>query len=318
MRRSVRCVRRRGVTAFALRDAGTALAAAVLLTLGSAVLDAPQGAASEMASLLWPSAALAQGAGSTDYLIRLLHDSDAFRVRVRAADALGSRSTEPGVIPALTQALTDENAAVRAAAAASLGRVGDASSLSALRALDRDSEAAVRTAARAAIAAIEGRSGGGAPATGGASGSSGGTPRFYVGIGLPGTTAGVSDATRAAAREAIRRAVGAMDGVVLAPDGEAAAATTRVLRSRSLSGFYLDSSISTVEDTSAGVRVAVQIIVQDYPGRNMRAMLSGRATVTGVHDTSSPAVAEAMAAAFASAVRGLPAAMGSSRGGGSR
>lgn len=267
------------------------------------------------------SIAEAQGAGSTDYLIRLLHDSDAFRVRARACDALGSRASDPGVIEALVAALRDSNGAVRAACVASLGRVGDASVLGALRALTGDSEREreVRSAARAAITAIESRTsggGGGGGSTGG--GGASGPARYYVGIGLPGTTAGVSDAIRRSAREALRSAAAGVAGVVIAPDGESAADATRALRSRSLTGFFLDSTITTVEDTPAGVRVVVQIVVQDYPGRNVRAMLSGRATITGEHNTSSPGVADAIAAAFAGAMRQLPAAMAGSRGGGSR
>jgi hypothetical protein len=266
------------------------------------------------------SIAEAQGAGSTDYLIRLLRDSDAFRVRARACDALGSRATDAGVMEALSGALRDTSGAVRAACVSSLGRVGDASVLPALRALDRDSEREVRDAARTAITAIEGRTGGGAPGGGGApsGGGASGPPRFYVGIGLPGTTAGASDVIRRSAREALRTAAAGVAGVVIAPDGESAADATRVLRARSLAGFFLDSTISTIEDTPAGVRVVVQIVVQDYPGRNVRAMLSGRATITGEHNTSSPAVADAIGAAFAGAIRQLPAAMAGSRGGGSR
>ncbi len=269
------------------------------------------------------SIASAQGAGSTEYLIRLLRDSDAFRVRARACDALGSRASDAGVIDALVAALRDRDGAVRAACVASLGRVGDPSVLPAVRALDRDTEREreVRAAARTAIAAIEARSGGGGGgggSGGGGGGSAGGPARYYVGIGLPGTTAGVSDAVRRSARESLRTAAAGVSGVEIAPDGETAAAATRVLRSRSLTGFFLDSTITTVEDTPAGVRVVVQIVVQDYPGRNVRAMLSGRATITGEHNTSSPAVADAIGAAFAGAMRQLPAAMAGSRGGGSR
>jgi len=267
------------------------------------------------------SVAQAQGAGSTDYLIRLLHDSDAFRVRARACDALGSRATDAGVMDALVAALRDRDGAVRAACVGSLGRVGDASVLPALRALDSASERerAVRAAARAAITSIETRTGGGGGggSTGGTgSGGAVGVARYYVGIGLPGTTAGVSDAIRRSAREALRTAAAGVAGVVIAPDGESAADATRAIRSRSLAGFFLDSTITTVEDTPAGVRVVVQIVVQDYPGRNVRAMLSGRATITGEHNTSSPSVADAIGAAFASAVRQLPTAMAGSRGGG--
>src|SRR5262249_327897 len=56
-----------------------------------------------------------------------------FRLRVAAALALG-KSKEPGSRQALEKALGDSNAAVRTAAAAALGALGDAAALPALKA----------------------------------------------------------------------------------------------------------------------------------------------------------------------------------------
>lgn len=258
-----------------------------------------------------PRPAHAQGAGSVDYLIRLLSESDSFRVRVRAADALGSQTPSAAVTAALIGALDDSEAAVRAAAASSLGRVGDSSALSGLRGLSSDSESAVRTAARTAIAAIEGRgSGGSAGGSGGsAGGGSTGTPTYYVGVG-PG--AGVTGATLSGARAFFLSRVRAMSGVVVAPDGESDAAATRELRSRGLSGFFLDWTV-TVEDSDAGVRCRVSIVLQDYPGRNVRAMTSGTATLSGDHDLSH--AGPGIEAAITSALRSVPTGMAGARGG---
>jgi hypothetical protein len=278
------------------------------------------GCAIVLGTLALGSPASAQGGGSTDYLIRLLAESDAFRVRVRAADALGTRGGEPGVQDALIAALRDENAAVRAAAAASLGRVGDAAAAAPLRALARDREGAVVSAAREAVTLIEGRTGGGS-GTGTGSGSTGSSAaaddRYYVAVGVPSAVTGMSDAAYRRTSERIRGAVDGLAGVSLAPAGESAEAASRVLRSRSLTGFFLDFAV-TLEDTPNGVRVTVGCTIQDYPGRNMRAATTGRATLTGLHDTAAPEVADAVGAAVTAALRNVPATLGTVRGGSGR
>ncbi len=106
---------------------------------------------------------LAHADARTDYLVRLLRTSDAFRVRAQAAISLASVPPEPEVIEALSAALRDDSAAVRAAAASSLERLGDPSVIPALRGVSRDREVAVRDAASRAITALEriARSGGG-------------------------------------------------------------------------------------------------------------------------------------------------------------
>lgn len=259
----------------------------------------------------------------TDYLVRLLQTSTAFRVRAQAAVSLGGVPVEPAVVQALTAALRDDNAAVRAAAASSLGRLGDASAVPALRGLERDPEAAVRSAATEAIAALQ-RAGSSrtVAATGG--GSSSGTsaggatptgpPRYYVGIGVPGTkVAAVDPAVLRGARTFIERSVGAMQGVVVAPDSETVAAASRVLRERSLAGFYIDSSVTVLEQRPDGaLRASVSVVVQDYPGRNVRSMLTGSATVSGESGTT--AQRTAIEAALGSALRNLGTAMAASSG----
>lgn len=234
----------------------------------------------------------AQCADGTDHLIRMLAESDAFRVRVLSANALGSRTPCGPITSALIAALRDSEASVRAAAAASLSRVGDSSALSALRGMSSDRESAVREAATDAIAAIEARggggssgggsSGGGSGSSGGSSGGGSGSDSFYVGVG-PG--AGISGSALSAARTFFRGRVDATTGVALAPDGEADSAANRVLSSRHLSGFFLDWTIS-LTDTSAGLRVRAEIVIQTYPGRDIIAMANSSSVMAGDHDES--------------------------------
>lgn len=256
---------------------------------------------------------LAHADARTDYLVRLLRTSDAFRVRAQAALSLAAVTPEPQVIRALSAALQDDSAAVRAAAASSLERLGDVSAIPALRAAQRDRESAVRDAATRAVQALErvaSRSGG---ATGG--GSEGGavqprgTARFYVGVGMPGTKVrGVDRAILASARTFIAGRVQQLDGVRVAPEQESARDATQVIRRESLTGFFLDSSIVSVETRpDGGVRAAVSIIVQTYPDRNVRSMLNGAATVTG--ESGAAAQRAAIEAALTGALRNLNTAM---------
>lgn len=282
-----------------------------------------------LSSLAVSSVALADA--RTDYLIRLLTTSDAFRVRAQAAISLGSVTPAADVVDALTTALRDENPAVRAAAATSLGRVGGPPQLTALRALERDAEVPVRTAATQAIAALSRRPATGtavaAPSTGttttttGATPTPSGPPRYYVGIGAPGSrVASVDPGVVRQARAFIERTVGGLPGVVVAPADEAAASATRVIRERSLAGVFLDSSITVLEQRADGaVRATVSVVVQTYPDRNMRSMLSGSATVSG--ESATTAQRTAIEAALGSALRNLPvvmAASAASPGGGGR
>jgi hypothetical protein len=110
------------------------------------------------ATWLWLSLAMfvASSASARDNVVleNLLRDCRDYRVRVRAAEALG-RTQSPAASGALAAALVDKHPAVRLAAATALGQLGAADSLPALRAITRDPSPAVAKRARASIAQIE-------------------------------------------------------------------------------------------------------------------------------------------------------------------
>jgi len=97
-------------------------------------------------------------------LIRMLSDGTDFRVRTRAAMALGS-SADPSVAYALEAALLDGHPGVRAAAAAALGRLGQPRSVPALRVAANDPAAAVREQVKTSLRLIALRTRGASPAT---------------------------------------------------------------------------------------------------------------------------------------------------------
>jgi hypothetical protein len=220
----------------------------------------------------------------SDYLIRLLKESSQFRVRAQAAISLGSVKAEPAVLDALQKALEDANPAVRAASASSLERIGDQSVLPALKSALNDDEQAVRTAAQRAISAVSRRASNlvteraiteTAPSKG--------SNKFYVGIGVPGTRVkSVGRDTLKQTRQFIEEQVRTIEGVLIAPEKETPAKVRSVLKKQKLNGFYLDSSLVSLEPTpEGGVRAVVSIIVGTYPDRNMRTILQGSARVTG-------------------------------------
>ena len=240
----------------------------------------------------------------SDYLVRLLAGSTQFRVRAQAAISLGSVEVAPSVVDALGKALADEHPAVRAAAANSLGRLGDPRALAPLRGRSNDSELPVRTAVKAAIARLEAA----APRKTGVVElpKPTGPPRYYVAVATPSSR--VPDLPAGAlvqARQALRDRLAEMDGVVLAPNDETTSAARGVVRARKLKGFYVDSSVTSVEAKPGGTRVAVSVILATYPDRAMRAIMQGAATALGGGDTRG----QATSSAFRSALNQLPSAM---------
>jgi hypothetical protein len=244
----------------------------------------------------------------TDYLVRLLGTSEAFRVRAQAALSLGRVEPEPDVIEALSEALRDDHPAVRAAAAASLEQLRDPTALDALRAARTDRDSAVRSSVDRAIRALErvARSRPQSTPIPSSSGGSAGPARYYVGVGMPGTSERLDRDTLRAARAFIQQQVSQIEGVVVAPENESSSAASRVLRSRRLTGYYLDSSIVRIENQSGGTRAVVSVIVNTYPGRDMRVILQGAATVQGA--TGATARQQAVQGALTGALRRLPQA----------
>lgn len=260
------------------------------------------------------TATSARADARTDYLVRVLRTSSMFRVRVQAAISLGSVQTEPQVVDALMSAVGDDHPAVRAAAAAALERHGDPRALAALRRRANDPEPAVRSAVARAIQHLEQLERSqprrrAVPDSSGTQPPPSGPERYYVAVGRPGSrSASLSRDILDGLRTFLEGQVRGIEGVVLAPERESPAAASRVLRQRNLAGFYLDSSIVEITPRpEGGMRVRVSVVVQTYPGRDIRSMLSGQATVTA---GSGPAVQrQAIEAALRGALRQLPNAL---------
>ena len=269
-----------------------------------------KGAAAVLLCWLLSSVALADA--RTDFLMRMLSTSTQFRVRAQAALALGSQIGMKEVVTALTSALRDEHPAVRAASAAALERLGDTSAIPALKSAQNDGDGAVRTAVRSALAVL------GAAARPRSEpvepdvetpAPSNGPSTYYVGVGVPGSQVGLSRQALEKLRANVSSQVSQLSGVRLAPANEDRKAAEKVIRTQKLVGYYIDSSVTSIETKPDGsVRAQVSVIVGTYPGRDIRAMLSGAATLSG-GGSGEEAKVQAIQAAFTGALRRLPQAM---------
>ncbi len=271
-------------------------------------------------SLFVGHAATAHADARTDYLVRLMGTSTQFRVRAQAALALAPAApTDGAVTQALVRALRDEHPAVRAAAVSSLQSRNDVSVLDALRAAKTDRDRSVASAAARAVTALERTARATRPSTPSTNTGTDTTPppsngraRFYVGVATPATTASLSPAVLSSARSFIVQNVTQIPGVQIAPATESNAAARRVIQDRRLVGYYLDVSITSVEERPGGaLRAAVSVIVNTYPGRDMRSILQGAATVSG-SGAGDEARQQAIEAALTGALRRLPQALDAS------
>ena len=282
-----------GVAAPTERDAGAASTAAA----------AAQAASSSAAG----------GSASTVLLVQNLRSGDNFRVRSRAALALG-RVRTAAAADALIAALEDSHPAVRAAAARSLGTGRHKRALPKLERLQKDDpDAPVRKAARAAIARLTPPKGPPKgppkPAADEPAAGDGGDFTYYVHVGAPhSNVAGLGSAVLGRARSVAKGSVRFMPGVRLAPDSESAAAARGVLSKKGRHGFHIDLNVVSVEDDGAGgTRAVVEAMLQSYPGRDMRASVRGKATVPGKRGPD--AQRQAVEGATRGALRSLPGVM---------
>jgi hypothetical protein len=253
--------------------------------------------------------ALAQGsfAQERSTLIRMLDEARDFRVRVRAALALGGTGDASAVAPLSSALREDESDAVRAAAASALAALGSSEGLSALQAARTDRSSDVREAAESAIrtlasASRAGTTSGSARASGGSSaGSSGsagrmpaievmppardidwGATRYAVVIGAMENRSSFSHTGLAAMLEhEVQRGLVVLRGVAVL-GGAAHPEAAREIERRSIPSFRMEGSIGTLEREHTGgqvrVRCDVSILLLDEPGRNLRAALNASAT----------------------------------------
>jgi hypothetical protein len=248
-------------------------------------------------------APLPSPAGDDAAAFRTLATGQDFRERVSAALALG-KSTSPGARPALEKALSDAHPAVRAAAAAALGALGDARALPALKAqLAAESAPNVKAQLETTIKRLGSSGAPGAAAT---------KTKFLVSVGKIENKSGVSAATLTPALKASTRSrVAQVPGVELLDEGADPGAAAR---SRNLPAFTLDASLTQLSkrqgSDGVGYSARVEYLIRKMPDQALKGTMAGAAAaVADASQVRGPTELgqlqlEALAAAVDAALKG--------------
>ncbi len=205
-------------------------------------------------------------ADKIDDLTRTLMQDPSYKVRVQAALVLGKLGDRRAV-PALIQALRDENETVRGVAATSLGRIGDRSAANALMtASTSDASEFVRSQARKALELIAGGGPVAAPAPKAGA-------RFYVAIDFSSSGKGGAEYGKLV-REALAKELQKLPTVTLSVGG--GPPSKAVLASKHLQGFVVDGTIQRLSATPSGgsqtIDCDLKAFVATFPERSIKMM----------------------------------------------
>jgi predicted Rdx family selenoprotein len=218
-----------------------------------------------------------------------------FRVRVSSALALGKKK-DGGSVSTLGQALKDDNAAVRSAAAAALSQIGDATAVPLLeRARSSEKDATVKAAIEKAITALK-------PKT-----------KYIVTFGKLENKSGNPKVSNHFL-SAVKAEVGRIPGVEVASSATDAA---QKAKEKSVPTIGLDGRLVTLAKSSAGGDVAfaakVEFVIRK--DQSLKATVKGDAkalasskSVKGDADLAT-LQADAVTAAIQSALKGAPTAL---------
>ena len=226
-------------------------------------------------------------------VVRVLEEGSDFRARVRAAGALGSSGDARMADPLVRALGHDDNAAVRAACAEGLGRLGVAITRTALERAMHDESDSVRDAATRALRTLT-ASAPPSSATRTPAGSPLPTPptggaidwthtSYVVFVGSLSDRSGFAHARLVTVMSTeVRRALGGVHGVVVLGSTDPRADADRESAARHLPEFRLEGSIARVLPQTSGhdlrVRAEVTLVLMDETTRNIRASLNGAAT----------------------------------------
>jgi hypothetical protein len=233
-----------------------------------------------VAVCLLAAAGQALAADKLDKLAEQLSSSDDFRVRTQAALALGSSKSKRAVDP-LCKGLDDSSTAVRAAAAAALGKLklGGAKCLE--RRLGDEPNASVKASIKKAIELV----------------GSGSEPaltsktKYYVMIGKTTDKTGRGEGpVDKIVRKAMAGGAANQEGYVVAPDDETPAqATKRLAKFKQVKAFYLLPKVAQPSYAGGKLTIKVEIAIFTYPGKALKGMIPVKLTQQDVasEDTES-------------------------------
>ena len=214
-------------------------------------------------------------ADKIDDLTRALMQDPSYKVRVQAALVLG-KLNDRRAVPALMQALKDENESVRGVAATSLGRIGDRSAANALLQATTDPSEFVRAQAKKALELV---AGGGhdvaiAPRAG---------AKFYLAVGFQGGGKGGPQYNQIV-REQLARELSKLPAVTLSVGG-GSSPSAQLLTQNHLRGYYVDGNIQRLSSSTQGgqsqIDCDLKAFVATYPDKSIKMMATEGASLQG-------------------------------------
>jgi HEAT repeat protein len=256
-----------------------------------------------VAATLTVAATPASTAEDLSGLTRALVTGQDFRLRVTAALSLGKTHSKAAIAP-LVSALDDPHPAVRAAAAAALGVLGDRSAVGALKVhLDGESSASVKAQIRTAIDVLS------------ASGAER-SARMLVKLGQMRVGSNVRNGQLVDVfRGATRARAAELPGVEVLSD---ASEEDREALRRRLPVIVIDGTLNRLAQGSQGSNVTVsaqvEYVIRKSPEHALKGSVTGAAQALGAmqmddHGRVAALELEALQGAIESAMRGAPAVM---------
>jgi len=262
------------------------------------------------ARIAFTAVALVLGAGhvtaqpAADLIQKLSQDDSDFRERVQAALQLG-KTRGDRARRALEGALDDENAAVRAAAAAGLKVMRDPLAVPALTRHQNDGSPAVRAQIKSSLEALS--------KADGDTGKSQGKPDVVVQVGKIRSTA-TSGAVLEDVARASKQKLKELPGVAVVDEGK-----ELVPARRDVPVVMVTGRVKQLEQSRDGESViylaSIEFVLHKMPGQTIKGVVSGSARATGSADEIADARAmadlrrSALEAAIESAIRRAPQAL---------
>ena len=235
-----------------------------------------------------------------DELVAQLRDGKDFRVRVQAALQLG-KSMSPEALAPLVGALDDDNASVRAAAAAALESLGDMRAIPALKEHRLDPSEAARKQIKSSLAELE------------AQALDAPKPRVLVKLGIMKNGSGVkSKRIESDLAQASRQKLNELPGVKVLLEGDDGSGKRQPVVMVTGSVEQLKASR---EGSSIVYTAKVEYVLHSMPEQSIAAKVSGSASAQASEQEASDQTRsaqlrkEVLEAAIASALRRAPPAL---------
>ena len=199
--------------------------------------------------------------------------SDDYRVRTQAALALGASGDESAIKP-LCDALTDENASVKTAAAAALGKLTKPASLKCLEAaIAKETTPAIKSTMQKSIDGLKGSATASA-----APPPPGKDAKFYVALDITNKTSRPAAEVEAIVRAAMQSRLLGKSGYAVAPKGETVAQGGNVVKSKKLKGFILMATVEAPVYAGGSLSVKISVAMATYPDKSIQASFSPKLT----------------------------------------